>query len=134
MPLIRSGHIDISSDITIAQNVAGSIVVHPGGLLVLMGVCQGGVIVRGGGYARIVGTTRGLFVAAGGHAVLTGTCTGSVTNDGGDLFISGAVTGALVTHAGTTQVASGASVHDWGAGVDNIGDALTHERVSPEGR
>lgn len=112
MPFIQSGDINISSDVTITQDVAEPIVVHPGGVLVLMAASEGGVIVRGGGYARIAGTTHGLFVAAGGHAVLTGTCLGSVTNDGGNLFIAGVVTGTLVEHAGTTEVAPGAAILD----------------------
>jgi hypothetical protein len=110
VPFIQSADIDISSDITITHDVAGPIVVHPGGVLVLMGVSEGGVIVRGGGYARITGTTHGLFVAAGGHAVLTGTSIGSVTNDGGNLSIVGVVTGALVEHAGTTDIAPDAVI------------------------
>ena len=112
MPSHQSGDLDISSDVTITGHVGGPILVHPGGVLVLMGTCDGQVIVRGGGYARISGTTHGLFVAAGGHAVLTGTCVGAVTNDGGDLSVSGVVTGDLVEYAGTTQVTPGIAVRD----------------------
>jgi hypothetical protein len=77
----------------------GRIVVHSGGSLTLVGVAKGGVVVLGGGFARITGKTHGLFVAAGGHAVVTGTCEGSVISDGGDLVVSGAVTDATVEQA-----------------------------------
>lgn len=110
MPFVHQGDVNIGSDVTVTKCVTGSIVVHPGGALVLMGTAEGGVIVRGGGFARIVGTTHGLFVATGGHAVLVGTCLGSVTNDGGDLSISGLVTGTLIEHAGTTELAPSAVI------------------------
>jgi hypothetical protein len=111
MSMVREGDLEISGDHTVTQRVTGSITVNPGSSLVLMGVAEGGVVVRGGGLARIAGTTNGLFVAIGGHAVLTGTCVGSVTNDGGDLTIDGVVTCDLIEHAGTTRVAPGAIIH-----------------------
>jgi hypothetical protein len=103
--------IDISGDHTVTQRVTGRVTVDPGSCLVLVGVAEGGVIVRGGGFARIAGSTHGLFVATGGHAVLTGSCVGSATNDGGELTIEGVVTGEVVEHAGTTRIAPGASIH-----------------------
>jgi hypothetical protein len=111
MTLMRDGDVDISTDVTVTGRVSGSIVVHPGGCLVLMGEAGGGVIVRGGGFARIPGRTRGLFVGAGGHAVLTGNCQGSVTNDGGELSVDGVVTGEVAEHAGTTTIGPNAVIH-----------------------
>src|SRR5580698_6664252 len=104
MTLVREGDLDIAGDHTVTGRVTGSLTVHPGSSLVLMGTAEGGVVVRGGGFARIAGTTHGLFVATGGHAVLTGTCVGSATNDGGELTIEGVVTGDLIEYAGTTLV------------------------------
>jgi hypothetical protein len=90
--------IDVVDDLVLNEVVEGRIVVHSGGVLTLAGVAREGVVVLGGGSARITGKTRGLFVAAGGHAVVTGTCEGSVIADGGDLVITGAVTDASVEH------------------------------------
>jgi hypothetical protein len=110
MALTYDGDLDIHSDITITQVVTGSITVRSGGVLVLMGKAEGGVVVCGGGFARISGRTRGLFVAVGGIAVLTGTCEGPATNDGGDLTIEGTVTEAVIEHAGTTCITPSAVV------------------------
>jgi hypothetical protein len=109
MTLVREGDLDIHGDQTVTQRVTGTVTVRSGSSLVLMGTAEGGVIVLGGGYARIAGTTHGLFVAAGGHAVLTGTCDGPATNDGGELLIEGVLTGELTDHAGTTTVAPNAA-------------------------
>lgn len=104
------GDLDINGDQTVTRRVTGSITVHPGSSLVLMASAEGGVIVCGGGYARIAGTTNGLFVSAGGHVVLTGTCIGSATNDGGQLSIDGTVTGDLHAYAGTTRLGPAAAI------------------------
>ena len=111
MSLLREGDLDINGDHTVTQRVTGSITVHPASSCVLMGVAEGGVVIRGGGFARISGTTYGLFVATGGHAVLTGTCVGSATNDGGELTVEGVITGRLIEHAGTTMRAPDAVIH-----------------------
>jgi hypothetical protein len=108
--LVHDGDVDITGDQTITQRVTGCVTVHPGCSLVLMGVAQDGIIVRGGGYARIAGTTNGLFVATGGHAVLNGTCIGSAINDGGQLTVEGTITGELITNAGSTEVGPSAVV------------------------
>jgi hypothetical protein len=110
MALTHDGDLDIHSDITVTRAVTGSIKVRAGGVLVLMGIAEGGVVVCGRGFARISGTTGGLFVAVGGQAVLTGTCRGSATNDGGLLIIEGVVTGALIEHAGTTDISPSAVI------------------------
>jgi hypothetical protein len=102
------GDLDVDQELSVTGTVTGSIRVHAGGVLVLLGLAQGGVVVAGGGFARIAGITNGLFVAAGGHVVLTGTCQGSATNDGGELVIEGVVTDGVVEHAGTTTVRANA--------------------------
>jgi hypothetical protein len=104
---MRSGYegdLDVDQELSVTGTVTGSIRVHAGGVLVLLGLAAGGVVVAGGGFAWISGTTNGLFVAAGGHVVLTGTCNGSATNDGGELVIEGVVTESVIEHAGTTTV------------------------------
>ena len=98
------GDLDVDHELSVTGTVTGSIRVHAGGVLVLLGIAAGGVVVAAGGFARISGITNGLFVAAGGHVVLTGTCNGPATNDGGELVIEGVVTGDVVEHAGTTTV------------------------------
>lgn len=102
MNLALEGDLDISGERTVTQRVTGVITVHRGGCLILMGVAEGGIVVRGGGFAHIAGTTNGLLVAAGGYAVLTGTCLGSATNDGGELTVKGTVTGDLIDHPATS--------------------------------
>jgi hypothetical protein len=80
------------AEITITGTVKRSITVHRGAVLVLLGVVEDGVVVAGGGFAQMAGTTNGLFVAVSGQAVLTGTCRtcqGTATNDGGRLAIEG---------------------------------------------
>ena len=112
MDVAGKDDIDVGSDITITRSVEGRIIVRHSGVLVLTGVAEGGVVVCGGGFARISGRTHGLMVAAGGHAVLTGTCEGSAINDGGDLQVSGMVHGALLDQAGTTVIEPGAVIVD----------------------
>jgi hypothetical protein len=107
---VREGDVEIVGDQTVTQRVTGTIRVHPASSLVLMGVAEGGVVVRGGGFARVAGTTNGLFVAVGGHAVLTGRCDGSMTNDGGELTIQGVVTGDVIDNAGITTIAPAATI------------------------
>jgi hypothetical protein len=102
------GDLDVDQELSVTGTVTGSVRVHAGGVLVLLGLAAGGVVVTGGGFARIAGATNGLFVGAGGHAVLTGTCNGSATNDGGELVIEGLVTGVVIEHAGTTVVTANA--------------------------
>ena len=43
----------VVSDVTIKDAVSGPIIVHPGGALVLMGSSEAGLVVLGGGYARV---------------------------------------------------------------------------------
>lgn len=100
---------------TVGGCVAATITVHPGGSLILMGVAEGGVVVPGGGHARIAGTTKSRFVATGGQAVLTGTCVGSATDDGGELTIEGVVTRDVIERAGTTQNVAAASIQTAGS-------------------
>jgi hypothetical protein len=104
MKRVYDGDLEINGDLTVNQRVTGRITVHPGRSVVLMGIAEGGVVVAGGGLARIAGTTHGLFVGVGGHAVLSGTCLGSATNDGGELTIEGVVTGDVIQHAGSTHI------------------------------
>jgi hypothetical protein len=77
------GDLDVDQELSVTGTVTGSIRVHAGGVLVLLGLAQGGV-------------------------VLTGTCQGSATNDGGELVIEGVVTDGVVEHAGTTTVRANA--------------------------
>jgi len=109
MATYQPGELHVVSDITIKDAVPGPIVVHPGAALVLMGTADGGVVVLGGGYARIAGTVGDLFVATGGTAVVSpsGVCSGSVTNDGGTLSIEGEVVGEVLSIAGSTMTAPG---------------------------
>ena len=104
MASCQPAEVHVVSDMTLKDAVAGTVVVHPGAALVLMGSADGGVVVLGGGYARIAGRVRDLFVAAGGTAVLSasGICSGSVTNDGGTVSIQGSVEGEVVSLAGST--------------------------------
>jgi hypothetical protein len=81
------GELHVSTELSVTRTVTGSIIVHPGGALVLLRQANGGVMVTGGGFAPISGTTYGLLMATGGHAVLAGTCRGTVTNDGGELKV-----------------------------------------------
>jgi hypothetical protein len=104
MALIREGDLDIHGDQTVTQRVTGTLTVHPGSSLVLMGTAEGGVIVLGGGLAWIAGITHGLFIAAGGRAVLRGSCIGPATNDGGELSIE--ADGGIVTGDAIRKVAS----------------------------
>lgn len=114
MPSRELWDIDVLDDLTVNQMVESRIVVHPRGKLTLTGVAQSGVVVLGGGFARIAGKTHGLYVAAGGHVVVTGTCEGSVISDGGDLVITGAVTTASVEQARTDAVPARAATHSDG--------------------
>ena len=57
--------VDVDSEITITGRVKGSITVRRGAVLVLLGVAEGGLVVTGGGFAQIAGTTNGLFAAVG---------------------------------------------------------------------
>lgn len=102
--------LEITAERTVT-GVAGRICVTAGGVLVLMGTAQAGVIVAHGGYARIAGHTEGLFVAVGGEAVLTGTCHGAVVNDGGRLRIEGTIDGPLLDYAGDTTVEAQATIN-----------------------
>ena len=79
-------------------------------MLDLVGVALDGVVVSGGGYACISGTTRSLTVTVGGRAILTGSCEGPVVNDGGHVKIHGLVEGPIIEHAGWTVIAPDASV------------------------
>jgi hypothetical protein len=102
--------VDVFDDLTVNEDLEGRIVVHAGGALALSGVAKGGVVVLGGGFARIAGKTHGLFVAAGGRAVITGTCVGSVISDGGDLIITGAVAANSAECATTRKRAASAPI------------------------
>jgi hypothetical protein len=110
----RDSDLHVSKELSVTGTVTGSIIVHSGGALVLLGHASGGVTVRGGGFARIYGTTNGLLVATGGHAVLAGTCWGTVTNDGGELLVlEDAVTEEIIERTGRTDVKGKARVHDY---------------------
>lgn len=87
--------IEVDRERTIKGTV-GSIVVRAGGCLVLMGTAEGGVVVEGGGYARIAGTARRVRVAAGGHVVLVGTCLGDLVDEGGRVELTGHVAGRII--------------------------------------
>jgi len=61
------GDLDIHSEITITGTVKGSIMVHRGGVLVLLGVAEGGVVVAGGHPISVIGSPHRL---AGAHLTL----------------------------------------------------------------
>lgn len=109
MTQLRSENIEVSGHVTISDTVEGRIHVPSGAVLELVGVAADGVVVTGGGYARISGATRTLTVTVGGRATLTGVCHGRVINDGGEVFIEGVVGGPIIEHAGQTVVAPTAS-------------------------
>jgi hypothetical protein len=111
MPKVHHGDLLVTGELTITGTVTGTIYVHTGGLLVLLGVAEEGVVVLDGGYARISGTTGRLLVGPGGRAALTGTARGAVTNDGGRLMIDGTVHGRVTTKSGDTSIAPNASVN-----------------------
>jgi hypothetical protein len=113
------GDLDIHGEVTITGTVKGAITVHRAAVLLLSGVAEGGVVVGGGGFARIAGTTNGLFVAVAGQAILTGTCQGTATNDGGQLAIEGTVTGHVVELAGTTHFARTAVIRRSDGGTES---------------
>ncbi len=123
------GDLDVDHELSVTGTVTGSVRVHSGGVLVLLGLASGGVVVAGGGFARISGVTNGLFVAAGGHLVLTGTCHGSATNDGGELVIEGAVTDAVITNTGITTIKRTRPTHPELGGV--VAASLTGEGSNP---
>lgn len=110
MTQLRSENIEVSGHTTIAETVEGRIHVPNGAVLDLAGVALDGVLVTGGGYACISGTTETLTVTVGGRAILTGTCHGPVVNDGGDVIIRGVVEGPITEHAGRTVIEPTASV------------------------
>lgn len=90
--------IEVERDLTVKGTV-GSIRVHPGAALVLMGMAEREVVVASGGYARIAGTAHGIRVARGGHLVLVGTCMGDLVNAGGRVELQGRVTGRIIDEA-----------------------------------
>jgi hypothetical protein len=105
----------LSGELTITATVEGRIHVPSGAVLVLLGVAPDGVLVTGGGYARIAGQTQSLTVTVGGRATLTGICHGPVINDGGEVIIEGVVEGPLIEQAGRTVIAPTASIASKGS-------------------
>jgi hypothetical protein len=107
---LRDETFEVSGEMTIVDFVEGRIHVPSGAALELVGAALEGVLVTGGGYARISGSTRSLTVAVGGRAELTGTCHGPLINDGGEVLIQGVVEGPIIEHAGRTVMAPTARV------------------------
>lgn len=104
MTITHHGDLDIYSEMTVSCTVSGRIIVHPNGILVLMGRAEGGVVVGNRGFARIPGTTANLFVQAGGHAVLTGTCEGDAICEGGVLTVLGKLQGEMINIADKAEI------------------------------
>jgi cytoskeletal protein CcmA (bactofilin family) len=111
MPKVHHGDLLVTGELTVTGTVTGTIYVQSGGLLVLLGVAEEGVVVLDGGYARISGTIGRLLVGPGGRAALSGTARGAVTNDGGQLTVDGIVNGRVTTKSGATSIAPEASVN-----------------------
>lgn len=107
---LQGKRVGISGEMTIVGTVGGRIHVPSGAVLHLVGIAEGGVLVTGGGYAHISGTTRTLTVTVGGRATLTGTCHGPLVNDGGDVIIEGKVEGPIIEHAGRTLISPSARI------------------------
>jgi len=111
MPKVHQGDLLVTGELTVTGTVTGTLYVHSGGLLVLIGVAEEGVVVLDGGSARISGTIGRLLVGPGGRAALSGTAYGAVTNDGGRLVVDGTVHGRVTTKSGDTSIAPEATVN-----------------------
>ena len=58
----HNGDLEVRGEMSVTRTVTGSITVRAAGAPILLGAAVGGVVVTGGGFVRISGTTSGLLL------------------------------------------------------------------------